>query len=250
MAGLRTSFLVAIFAVGCADTGGQTLVVLNNAAPEGGCVIDPASDAFIPSGRIDALGVTQLGSQVGYLVTPTIQNLADSQDGDLETQRLVILGGARVDLSIGTHGDGTPLLSEGELATLASLNALKFTAPFSGAIEPDGGTVGVAFEAVPTAVIAAVGNALAVGESGLVTASFSVFGRTVSGVGVESDPFNYPVTVCNGCLFQHLGSCLDLPDGNYPGGGACNLFQDAPGSCCTSSAGFEVCPAQTEALPE
>jgi hypothetical protein len=251
MAGLRTSFLVALVAVvGCADTGGQTLIVLNITAPDDECVIDPGAGgaAFIPAGRIDATGVVELGSQVGYLATPAIENIADGQMGAQASNRTVILQGARVDLVIGTHADGTELLSAGELEALTNINALRFTAPFSGAIEPDGGRVGVAFELVPPAVVAAISGKLAVGEVALVTGSFSVFGRTVGGSSVESDPFDFPVTVCNGCLFTHLGNCLGLPDDEYPAGGACNLFQDAAGTCCTSSAGFEVCPARTEAI--
>src|SRR5687768_4093536 len=101
MAGLRlrSSVLIALVGVGCADTGGQTLIVLNNTAPEADCVIDPSSSGgtFIPSGRVDALGVTQYESSLGYLVTPSISNIADSQNGTLASNRTVILEGARVD---------------------------------------------------------------------------------------------------------------------------------------------------------
>jgi hypothetical protein len=55
--------------------------------------------------------------------------------------------------------------------------------------------------------------------------------------------------VCNGCLFTDLGSCLSIPDQTYPGGGACNLFQDSPATCCQSStASVLVCPAEAEML--
>jgi len=238
---------IALLAVGCTDTGGQTLVVLQNIAPEAGCLIDPgASSAFISAGRIDATGVTTYGSTEGYIMSPAIENTADSQDGALTTQRTVLLQGARVDITVPTRVDGSELLSQGEIDALTNQNALKFTAPFTGSIEPDGGRAGIAFELVPAAVIAAIGPKLAESETALITAKFTVFGRTVGGSGVESDEFSYPVTVCDGCLFTHLGQCLGLPDVDYPAGGGCNLFQDAPGSCCTSSASFEVCPAVTE----
>jgi hypothetical protein len=248
MALVRTTLLFTLLAAaGCADTGGQTLVVLNNAVPEPQCVISPAEGgAFIPTGRVDTVGVTDYDATIGYLVTPTIKNLADSQDGNLSAQRTVILQGAKVDLTVGTHPDGTELLTAGDLDALNAINALKFTAPFSGAIDPDGGLAGVAFELVPIAVIEAIAPKLADRETALITASFTVFGKTVGGSGVEADPFVYPVTVCNGCLFTDLGSCVLLPDGDYPAGNPCNVFQDAPGTCCTSSAGLPVCPAVPE----
>jgi hypothetical protein len=252
MALLRTSLVIWFVAalVGCADSGGQTLVVLNNAVPDEGCVVAPSEGGlFLPSGRIDAVGVTERGSSVGYLITPTIKNLADSQDDALTTERTVILQGAKIDLVVGTHADGTALLSDAEIADLNRLNQLKFTAPFSGAIEPDGGLVGIAFELVPRGVIAAIGPKLATQETALITASFAVFGRTISGSGVEADAFVYSISVCNGCLFTDLGSCLGIPDQTYPGGGACNLFQDSPATCCQSSGGSVlVCPAEAETL--
>src|SRR5689334_3534899 len=97
----RVYFAVAIaaLAAGCTDTGGQTLVVLNNVAPDVGCIIDPAAGTpFISAGRIDAAGVLDFESTEGYIVSPAIENIGDSQNGDLATQRTVLLQGARVDI--------------------------------------------------------------------------------------------------------------------------------------------------------
>jgi hypothetical protein len=240
---------IAVLAVGCTDTGGQTLVVLHNIAPDVGCIIDPAAGgSFISAGEIDATGVLDYGATAGYIISPAIENIADSQDGALATQRTVLLQGARVDLAIPTHVDGTELLSGDEIEALTNQNALKFTAPFTGSIEPDGGRVGIAFELVPAAVVAAIGPKLAEQETVLVNATFTVFGHTVGGSGVEADSYTYPITVCDGCLFSDLGSCVDLPAGDYPAGGACNLFQDAPSSCCLGSTGLQVCPAVSETI--
>jgi hypothetical protein len=250
MALVRTSLLIWFVAAlaGCADSGGQTLVVINNSVPGIDCLVTPTEGgAFIPTGRIDALGVTERASPVGYLVTPTIKNLADSQDDTLTTERTVLLQGAKVDIVIGNHADGSELLSAAELMALTEVNALKFTSPFSGAIEPDGGLVGLAFELVPRQVVAAIGPKLGPQETVLISASFAVFGHTISGSGVESDSFEYPITVCNGCLFTDLGPCDVIPDQDYPAGSECNLFQDAPATCCESTtASVLVCPAMSE----
>lgn len=242
--------LVALsFAAGlsaCADSGGQTLLILNVAEPGEGCVVTPTeTGTFLPAGRIDAAGVVA-GGGVGYIATPSIKNLADSSNGTLTTERTVILQGARIDVTIHPHADGTDLVPADQLAALAAQHALAYTAPFAGSVGPDGDLVGIPFEAVPAAVVAAVGANLGAGETGLVTTAFSVFGKTTAGSGVESDPFEFPITVCNGCLYTDLGSCVGLPEGAYPGGGACNMYQDAPVACCTSGSGFQVCPAVPE----
>jgi hypothetical protein len=253
MASLRSTLLAALVLVGCADSGGQTLIVLNNGKPGAGCEVAPtAAGAFIPAGRIDAIGVTEFNSSVGYIITPTIENIADSADGTLTSQRTVLMQGARVDIPVPTHADGTELIPAAELETLTAQHVFKFTAPFSGSIAPDGGLSGVAFELVPMPLIESIGAHLADRETVLILATFQIFGHTVNGSGVEADEFVYPITVCNGCLFTHFGSCFGLPDAEYPAGGACNLFQDEPSTCCTSSTlpPVEICPAVPETIQQ
>jgi hypothetical protein len=248
---LRSSFAAAVL-VGlgaCAAEGGDTLIILNNSDPGAECLVTPTEAGnFLPSGRIDAAGVIDSGSSIGYLVTPTIKNIATSNDGALTTERTVILAGARVDIAVGNHSDGTPVLSDAEISALTMQNALKYTAPFAGSIAPDGALAGVAFEGIPAVVIEAIGPKLAPGEAAIVLTTFSVFGETISGSDVDSNDFTFPVTVCNGCLSTNLGLCTEVPDGEYPGGGECNTFQDAESVCCTDSAGLLVCPAVPEVV--
>lgn len=243
-ASLVISFAAAGLAAGCADQGGHQIIVLNNAVPDDGCILTAAEGAaFDSSGIVDAQGAIADVAGVGFFVVPLIKNISDSADGTLEAERTVILQGARVDLVIGTHADGTALLDDATMDELTALNALKFTVPFSGAVSPDGGLAVLSFDGIPLETLARVGEALDGNERGLIQVVYTVFGETTAGAGVEADPFSYPVTVCNGCLVTSIGACTAIPDGEYPLGGQCNLFQDGPTQCCTNTTGQAVCPA-------
>jgi hypothetical protein len=57
---------------------------------------------------------------------------------------------------------------------------------------------------------------------------------------MTSDPFNYPLQVCNGWLVGNLGPC---PFKNVVNtGNACNPAQDDIVDCCTDN-GALICPA-------
>jgi hypothetical protein len=245
---LRALFVISLAAAasGCADQSGLQIIVLNHAVPDEGCILTPTDDgAFMAQGIVDANGAMSGSAATGYLATPLIKNIADSADGTLESERTVILQGARVDLVIGTHSDGTPLLSDAQLGELTEHNALKFTVPFSGSVSPDGGPAVLGFDAIPREVLTAVGEALDVeaDERGLIQVVYTIFGETVAGSSVETDPFSFPVNVCVGCLVVNIGDCTAIPDGDYTLGGQCNLYQDAPTQCCAASPTQSVCPA-------
>jgi hypothetical protein len=59
-------------------------------------------------------------------------------------------------------------------------------------------------------------------------------------------PFTFPITVCNGCLFEDLGDCTQYPmDFTGSPGGACNALQDAVLQCCEDKVhNLLVCPAK------
>jgi hypothetical protein len=252
MASLRTIVGIGLLAAaaGCADQGGQTLIILNNAVPQSGCVISPAqgNDPILGIGQVDAVGVIEGQTGLGYILTPTIMNIADSQNGTFTTERTVLTTGARVEVVPGAGPDGMPILTEAELMGLGEFNT-RFTSLFTVDIAPDGGLVGAAFDVLPPATLAAIGNKLSgFTQLAQVRVDVTVFGETISGTDVESDPFRFPITVCNGCQQVDLGSCVGLT-AVVRSGGACNAFQDAPMDCCTSSGGVFTCPAVPEEMP-
>jgi len=66
-------------------------------------------------------------------------------------------------------------------------------------------------------------------------------GTTNTGTSMTSDPFNYPLDVCDGCLAASVGPC-PLPAAPVNTGNACNPAQDEAVDCCTDN-GVLVCPA-------
>jgi hypothetical protein len=68
-----------------------------------------------------------------------------------------------------------------------------------------------------------------------------------SGSRLVSDPFEFQVQVCAGCLqdtYPQIAACADTPKPNPSPGNPCNIAQDGPNVlCCKDPAGAVVCPA-------
>jgi len=92
--------------------------------------------------------------------------------------------------------------------------------------------------------IAATGDVGVSRTSLVVNARIRAFGRT-STQEMESDPLDFPIYVCAGCLIANLAACP------YPGtpsntGNPCNVSQDTPVDCCSSN-GSLTCPPSVSA---
>jgi hypothetical protein len=77
------------------------------------------------------------------------------------------------------------------------------------------------------------------GPDGQIIARIKVLGTTLGGQEIESAEFDYPITICNGCLVSYPTESLD-PEGMECIGGdsmgapmatVCSLGQDAPVDC-------------------
>jgi hypothetical protein len=130
--------------------------------------------------------------------------------------------------------------SADEEAALRDDRLTRFSTSFSGSVFPESVT-SFGFTVVPTGLLARLGDELGAGQRVTATVEVSVFGD-LDGSDVESVPFIYPVTVCNGCMIINNGDCANLGEG-FEGseGGTCNVLQDVPVDCCTSGDGL-VCP--------
>jgi hypothetical protein len=213
----------------CADSG-ASVVILHNQVPGAGCVIgDDPNAPYRGRGLIDTAETS------GYLFTPVVQSRAQEIKGD-PGARLIQLQGAEVEL-------------ETQPGLLASTRPWpKFTSRFSGSVSP-GGTSGLAFTVLNKEHLAdlAATGLLSPVQRATVIAHIVVFG-VMDDQDVESEPFQYPIEVCAGCLAYDRGPCSALPSG-FKGltGGQCNLLQDEAVDCCSTDAGDYLCPAVTPA---
>jgi hypothetical protein len=230
--------LMAVLCVaGCTDTNYQ-IFILRNQVIQDGCII-PAGDGtvYVSSGRLDVTSPVPGGNfeNPGYLFSPALQNGATLSQS-LPNAHTFFMGGADVELR-GTGSMDSQIL----VAALRARNLNARTQLFSGSIEPEG-KVGVAFPIIDEEQTAAIGDFLGTGDLSSVVAHMTIFGQ-MDGTKITSDPFDYPVEVCKGCLIEPLGNCADLSSmTTIHKGSPCGGLQDALLSCCTQDTRL-VCPA-------
>ena len=230
--------LLAVSAAACVDDAGDGAVriIRNTAIEENSCIVSSQLTATGRSG-----GTIEATSPVDYVLTPVVQNFATSSGGKLTSQRTAFIEGANIDL---TFSD-PELFSAAELSSAASL--VKFSSPFSAAVNPDGGTAGVGFSVVPLELLKLIQPKLSASRPrATINVRIQLHGK-MGGGHFESEPFMYPVNVCD----YRIGPCVvaptlvcgaTLPQGQtIRKGNPCNPYQDGIVDCCTLD-GALVCP--------
>ncbi len=210
-----SSIFCALVLVGCAGSGDEPMFILNNSAPTGTtCAL--TSDPMQP---FLSHGSVEVGHS--YLLTPLIESRITDPMNDPQT-RTIHLQGANIVLSA--------VDASGNLVQVS-----KFTSLFSGSIAPLG-AVNVAFEVLPASIAATAGE---------YSANISVFGE-LGGGRVDATPFDYAITVCNGCVIRNLATLPTCPLASMGAtGNPCNPFQDGPVDCCKDASNATVCPGTT-----
>jgi hypothetical protein len=226
--------------------------LLRNQQPQLGCLITAdLSGAGLSSGVMD-LGDWQVGRVAfGYQLTPLAENLAaaDTANLDLVRRRTALVQGAHVDLTF----NASTVLTDADIASFDQAGLLHFDTRFSGAIPPNQGLAAFSFQIVPpqifdairTKYIALEGQAGAAIPTVDMLAHIVVYG-TINDGGFTSEPFDYPISACDGCLKVDRGPCSTLPLGFIARtGGACTLNQDGVIDCCDDMTKTPslVCPA-------
>ena len=201
-----------------ADGGDGGFHIVHNLAPPSDCSYKPGGP-FISGGLIDRQ------SPEPYLFTPELESRIVLSEGTSVAQKTITLRGARIEVVNAQTG-----------ATID-----KFTSLFAASLSPMG-KVAVAFPIVRTESLGAVG---ATGTTRVqLVAKITAYG-VLGGAGDEIDsvPFQYPVTVCDGCVVQNLGVCPLAPGTVVvEPKNACTTYQDNFVQCCSSN-GVLVCPA-------
>jgi hypothetical protein len=238
--------LLAVGLAACGRIPGQ-FEILQNQVPQPGCVI-PATEGNVyrGDGTLD-LALVQPGATSAYYVFPLVKNNLPGSTGDGPDANEIDVKSFAVDISPYQQGTVPPAVQ----ALFNNLNSspgsndhalLHYSLPWAVTIGSGGSVAATIVGAFPVDLAIRV---LATGEVGvsptsmLVNLRIRVFGTTNTQT-VESDPFDYPLYVCAGCLIANVAPC---PFTSSPGntGNECNIAQDSYVDCCSLNDEL-ICP--------
>jgi len=237
---------VVLSAVACGRVPGQFEIVQNQ-VPQGACAVDTSATLYRGDGTLD-LSLIQPSARSAYLAFPLIKNnLAGSTGMGPDTNAIDIHSFA---VDIGPSKYGTlPANVQALFNALeqsphdsADYALLHYSVPWAARVSSAGGVTATAVGAFPVdlaARVAATGDVGISRTSMVVNVRIRAFGSTTT-QDLESDPLDYPIYVCSGCLIANLMPC---PYTTEPAnrGNACNPSQDNPVDCCSAN-GSLVCP--------
>jgi hypothetical protein len=242
---LRFAALMPLALAACVDSGDEGIFVLTNSA------VTASSCSLTGSPDQPQLGhgIINVGSPIAYVMTPLVQSrIQTSTEGGDDISRTVQLRGADIKLII----KAVSIETGGQFTTSEPNTVLPpFSVLFSGAIKP-GGSVNAFVNIIPPATLRDIATRSGANLS-TSTLQAEVLAQVIikgdlNGNSIESQPFDYPVTVCNNCVVANLGAC-PLPATPAPRpGNACNPFQDGVVDCCTDASNNLICPAVTAAM--
>jgi hypothetical protein len=232
----------AALLVGCSSDGSERFFIVQNQVPQDGCVISGDHTALYRGRGILDVALVFDGALVGYELFPLLQSDLPvmGQTSGTEPNRMA-LREFRVRLET---APGAPAAVVDLFASAALQPNLAYSEPWSGTLEPGGGTVSAAVTVVPAEVarqIRATGVLTTISDVGL-TARVRAVGDSLTD-SFESREFVYPIDVCNGCLISNISACPSAPVNK---GNACIVSQDEPVDCCSDGASL-VCPSRAPA---
>jgi hypothetical protein len=238
---LRVAALMPLALVACVDSGDEGIYILNNTA----VTAETCSLSGSPDQAMIGHGLVNVSSPTAYVMTPLVQSRITNpaEGGAEEISRTGQLRGADVKLTI----KAVSIERGGQFMVTQPETALPpFSVLFSGSLKP-GGSVNAFVDVIPPATIRSIAqmSGANLGTDSLnteVLAEVTVKGD-LNGNSIESQPFLFPVTICNDCVIVNTGAC---PMTGTPRlGNPCNPFQDGVVDCCTDASNNLICPGTT-----
>ena len=230
------ALLLASLLWGCVANNTQSLVILQNNVPEvneGVCTAPgQASTSYRGNGTLDVSLVAGAGTStqlVGYLMFPVVQNNLDATVSGTSVTidpNAFNIQLSRVDVEVSDPVTGRALGS-------------RFSVPVFKVLEA-GDSAGMVVDVMPYPVIAELG------DTSMAMVKLTVIGERDGGT-IKSNTMEYAITICDGCLFDNAGACVD-----FTGTGSvneCNIAQDQTAVCCEHSTKGLICPAEAETPP-
>jgi hypothetical protein len=239
--------LVACGFAACGRVPGQFEIVQNQ-QPQSGCVIDTSETLYRGDGTLD-LSLVRAGAGAAYLAFPLVKNNLPASSGSGPDTNQIEVHSFAVDISASKYGALPPNVSTlfGTLNQSSHDSAdyalLHYSVPWAASLGSGGGTAATLVGAFPVTLaarVAATGDIGVSRTSMLVNARIRAFGSTGT-QDLESDPLDFPIYVCAGCL---VGEVLTCPLAAAPArtGNPCNVSQDNTVDCCSLN-GELICPA-------
>ena len=227
----------ALFLGGCGTPPGQ-FIIIQDQVPQTGCEVPAGVGAlYLDSGELDVSLIND-GADTGYLFFPLMQNNAPAPSGGIDPNRIA-LSEFQIDLSVGDDAPGT---IQTLFAQPPRTDLIKFSVPTSGSVASGGGNTSGTVNAVTAELARDIRSKNALPSPGdffYLTATVRAQGKTLTST-VTSDPFHFPIRVCDGCLANDLGIC-PLAQGGSNNGNPCNIAQDQSVDCCELGSSL-VCP--------
>jgi len=240
-------FLVVVSALAaCGRVPGQFEIVQNQ-VPTPDCTIDTNEGVYRGDGTAD-LSLVQPGARAAYLVFPLLRNNLPGASGGGPDSNAIAVNSFAVDIGESKYGALPPHVKSlfdtlnGAAHDSSDYALLHYSLPWAANLSSGGGLAASRVAAFPIELASRV---LATGDLGVsrnsmvVNVRIRAFGNTDT-QSLESDPFDYPIFVCNGCLVANVLAC---PYSGMPAnpGNPCNVSQDNYVDCCSLN-GQLICP--------
>jgi hypothetical protein len=223
----------------CGRVPGQFEIV-NNQVPLSGCAIPTNDNVYQGQGLLD-ISLVRSTAQSAYFFFPLIRNNLEPPGGTIDTNQ-IFLSSFAVDISLlGRAQPQTQQVFDGLEGDSTLRALLHYKTPWSGSVRSGGGEISAYVPAFPPELAARIQATQEISSSPSLAVNLRVraFGSTTTAK-LESDPFDFPLYVCSGCLIANLQPCpYTTPAVNQ--GNDCNVAQDAPVDCCLSGNDL-ICP--------
>jgi len=237
--------LVACGLAACGRVPGQFEIVQNQ-QPQQGCAIDTSETLYRGDGTLD-LQLVNSGAGSAYLIFPLVRNNLPGPSGGPDTNQ-IRMNSFAVDIQPSKFGVLPPNVAllfdtlNRAPSSSADYALLHYSVPWSATISSAGGTAATLVGAFPIDLarrVAATGDVGVSRTSMIVNAHIRAFGSTGT-QDYESDPLDFPIYVCSGCLIASVLNCPVAAEPTYTGN-PCNVAQDNMVECCSLN-GELFCP--------
>jgi hypothetical protein len=235
--------IMSTLGLSCGTPPGQFVIIQNQVPVGGGCAIPAAiTNSFRGVGELD-VRLVQANAPFGYALFPVMKNNLPPSEDSTDLNRIKV-DSFDVDISLPEDAPEGPIRTLFDDLEVRRPDLLHYSVLFNASVSSGGGNTSAFLDAIPAELAREIRNTAVLQTTAFayVTTTIHARGQTDGKRSVRSDPFVYPVRVCEGCLIASVSPC---PVTTAPAntGNACNVAQDDPVDCCSVGTGL-VCPSR------